>query len=166
MDWEVSLQVGASGPSHSMPGGWYIEDPADSFLLGNLPINGLDEWDVSKLGWFKSRSPTENHMDSTGEQIIRQAFKVQVENCALNSYKYQVHFQVPSFPLAKLIIHTKPIFPVLSRIYGPQSAGRRSARGDDVSVYSKYLRLAKACGSYAPRISAFSHDYAAQNQGK
>ena len=71
MDWEVSLQVGASGPSHSMPGGWYIEDPADSFLLGNLPINGLDEWDVSKLGWFKSRSPTENHMDSTGEQIIQ-----------------------------------------------------------------------------------------------
>ena len=73
-----------------MPSGWYIEDPADSFLLGNLPINGLDEWDVSKLGWFKSRSPTENHMDSTGQQIIRQAFKVQVENCALNSYKYQV----------------------------------------------------------------------------
>ena len=90
MDWEVSLQVGSAGPTHSMPGGWYIEDPVDSFLLGNLPINGLDEWDVSKLGWFKSRSPTENHMDSTGQQIIRQAFKVQVENCALNSYKYQV----------------------------------------------------------------------------
>eukprot|EP00093_Oithona_nana_P014457 14457.XXX_467503_458791_1 [CDS] Oithona nana genome sequencing. len=89
VDWEVSLQVGSAGPTHSMPGGWYIEDPADSFLLGNLPINGLDEWDVSKLGWFKSRSPTENHMDSTGQQIIRQAFKVQVENCALNSYKYQ-----------------------------------------------------------------------------
>ena len=85
MDWEVSLQVGSAGPTHSMPGGWYIEDPADSFLLGNLPINGLDEWDVSKLGWFKSRSPTENHMDSTGQQIIRQAFKVQVENVVLVS---------------------------------------------------------------------------------
>ena len=85
MDWEVSLQVGSACPTHLMPSGWYIEDPADSFLLGNLPINGLDEWDVSKLSWCKSRSPTENHMDSTGQQIIRQSFKVQVENVVLVS---------------------------------------------------------------------------------
>ena len=91
MDWEVSLQVGSAGPTHAMPAGWYVEDPRDSVLLGNLPINGLDEWDVSKLGWFKSRSPIENHMDATGEQIVRSAFKVDVENCALNSYKYQVN---------------------------------------------------------------------------
>ena len=44
------LQVGSAGPTHLMPGGWYIEDPVDSFLLGNLPVNGLNEWDISKLG--------------------------------------------------------------------------------------------------------------------
>lgn len=49
----------------------------------------MNEWDVTKLGWFKSRSPTEDHIDSTGQQIIRQAFKIQVENCADNNYKYQ-----------------------------------------------------------------------------
>ena len=44
------LQVGSAGPTHLMPGGWYIEDPVDSFLLGNLPVNSLNEWDISKLG--------------------------------------------------------------------------------------------------------------------
>ena len=50
VDWEVSLQVGSAGPTHLLPPGWYIEDPRDSILLGHLPINGLDEWDVAKLG--------------------------------------------------------------------------------------------------------------------
>jgi hypothetical protein len=50
-----------------------ISRPASGgLLLGNLPVNGLDEWDVAKLGWFKSRSATEDHIDSTGQQIIRQ----------------------------------------------------------------------------------------------
>ena len=82
--------MGSAGPSHALPQGWYIEDPRDSLLLGNLPVNALDEWDVSKLGWFKSRSPTEDHIDSTGQQIISQAFKVEVEDCAQNNFKYQV----------------------------------------------------------------------------
>ena len=90
VDWEVSLQVGSAGPSHAIPPGWYIEDPVTGILLGNVPVNSLDEWDVSKLGWFKSRSPTENHIDAAGQQIIRQAFKVDVNNCAENSFKYQV----------------------------------------------------------------------------
>ena len=77
VDWEVSLQVGSGGPTHALPSGWFIgtlewdfffkidpwfflllnfkffssiEDPQDSILLGNLPINALDEWDVAKLG--------------------------------------------------------------------------------------------------------------------
>ena len=90
MDWEVSLQIGSAGPSHALPPGWYIEDPRESILLGNVPINGLDEWDVAKLGWFKSRSLSEDHIDATGQQIIRQAFKAQVEDCGQNSIKYQV----------------------------------------------------------------------------
>lgn len=45
-----------------------------SGLLGNVPVNGLDEWDINKLGWFKFR-PNRNgeedpgdHMD-TGHQV-------------------------------------------------------------------------------------------------
>ena len=91
VDWEVSLQVGSAGPSHAIPPGWYVEDPRDGLLLGNLPINALNEWDVTKLGWFKSRSPSENHIDTAGQQIIRQSFKVEVEDCGANSFKYQVH---------------------------------------------------------------------------
>ena len=123
VDWEVSLQVGSAGPTHAMPAGWYVEDPRDSVLLSNLPINGLDEWDVSKLGWFKSRSPLENHMDATGEQIIRSAFKVNVENCALNSYKYQVYLvnSVGFFRQIKVVFY----FAVFSRVHGPQSIGER-----------------------------------------
>jgi len=49
----------------------------------------LNEWDVTKLGWLKSRSPTENHIDSAGQQIIRQSFKVEVEDCSANNFKYQ-----------------------------------------------------------------------------
>ena len=103
--------MGSSGPSHVLPSGWYIEDPKDGILLGNLPVNALNEWDVAKLGkhvrytvalkrksiirnfylgWFKSRSPTEDHIDATGQQIIRQAFKVEVEDCGSNQFKYQV----------------------------------------------------------------------------
>ena len=90
MDWEVSLQVGSAGPSSAIPPGWYVEDPRDGLLLGNLPINALNEWDVTKLGWFKSRSQSENHIDAAGQQIIRQSFKVEVEDCGTNSFKYQV----------------------------------------------------------------------------
>ncbi len=59
-------------------------------LLANLPVNSLNEWDVTKLGWFKSRSVNEDHIDATGEQIIRQAFRVVVDDCSLNKFKYQV----------------------------------------------------------------------------
>ena len=86
------MQVGSAGPSHAIPPGWYVEDPRNGLLLGNLPINALNEWDVTKLGWLKSRSPSENHIDSAGQQIIRQSFKVEVEDCGANSFKYQVTY--------------------------------------------------------------------------
>ena len=44
--------MGSSGPSHVLPSGWYIEDPKDGILLGNLPVNALNEWDVAKLGKY------------------------------------------------------------------------------------------------------------------
>ena len=80
MDWEVSLQVSSSGPSHALPPGWYIVSPdsaneGSSGLLGNVPVNGLDEWDINKLGWFKFRTnwngeeDQAEHMD-TGHQVL------------------------------------------------------------------------------------------------
>jgi hypothetical protein len=55
----------------SVPG-WYVVEPGTgsgdagtSGLLGNVPVNGLDEWDVNKLGWFKFR-PGWNGEDPDG----------------------------------------------------------------------------------------------------
>ena len=103
VDWEVSLQVTSSGPSHALPPGWYVVDPGtgsdvtgtgSSGLLGNVPVNGLDEWDVNKLGWFKFRQTSGSahdgvdHME-TGHQI-RQAFSATVENCQENRHTFKV----------------------------------------------------------------------------
>jgi len=67
--------------------GWYFAPELSHSLFGNVPVNALDEWDVNKLGWFKSRR-ARDHID-TGAQI-RRAFTVNVENCRKNSYSAEV----------------------------------------------------------------------------
>ena len=31
--------------------GWYFAPELSHSLYGNVPVNGLNEWDVNKLGW-------------------------------------------------------------------------------------------------------------------
>jgi hypothetical protein len=64
-------------------------------LLGNVPVNGLDEWDINKLGWFKFRQnwngedvDSGDHME-TGHQI-KQAFSASVEDCQDNRHTFKV----------------------------------------------------------------------------
>lgn len=68
----------------STGGNFHLHFVNPSYLknAGNLPLNGLDEWDIHKLGWFKSRK-FRDHIDPTGHQI-RQAFGAQVSNCQKN----------------------------------------------------------------------------------
>jgi len=41
--------------------------------MGNVPVNGLDEWDLHKLGWFKYKSNINSKDDGdrmdTGHQV-------------------------------------------------------------------------------------------------
>jgi hypothetical protein len=54
IDWEVSLQLSSAGPTSSLPPGWYFAPEFSHGLMGNVAVNALDEWDVRKLGWYKS----------------------------------------------------------------------------------------------------------------
>ena len=87
VDWEVSLQLSSAGPTSAVPPGWYFAPAGSHALQGNTPINRLNEWDVTKLGWFKSRRHRD-HID-TGHQI-RAAFSHHVRSCAANQVDAQV----------------------------------------------------------------------------
>ncbi|XP_040568877.1 cell fusion protein aff-1 [Lepeophtheirus salmonis] len=85
VDWEVSLQMSGAGPSNSVPPGWYMVPEMSHDLFGSIPINRLDEWNIYKLGWFKSKRD-KDHIESTGHQL-RRAFDVEMLNCMDNSYR-------------------------------------------------------------------------------
>ena len=77
-------------------------------LYGNLPINNLNEWDLDKLGWYKTskkRGMAHQHRkytnslfaDANNDQIvahtfsqIKRALNVKVTNCARNAHSYAV----------------------------------------------------------------------------
>ncbi len=88
MDWEVSLQLSSPGPTSAVPPGWYLVPEMSHALYGNVPVNGLDEWDISKLGWFKSRR-NRDHIDG-GRHRIRDAFSATVTDCRSNQYHGEV----------------------------------------------------------------------------
>lgn len=62
-------------------------------LMGNVPINDLNEWDLHKLGWFKSKK-TRNHISPQSQ--VKRAFAANVKNCKENSYTSEV-FNVNKF---------------------------------------------------------------------
>ena len=89
IDWEVSLQLSSAGPSSSVPPGWYMAPDLSHDLFGNVPINGLNEWNVQKLGWFKSRR-SRDHIQTSGQNLVRNAFQAKVRNCRDNLYDTEV----------------------------------------------------------------------------
>ena len=80
------------------------------YLYGNLPINNLNEWDLDKLGWYKTskkRGMNMAHQHSkvtnsffagaNNDQVvahtfsqIKRALNVKVTNCARNAHSYAV----------------------------------------------------------------------------
>ena len=65
IDWDVSLLVSSPGPTSLVPPGWYVvpdNTAADGsgsakshqhVMLAGEEVNGLDGWDLDRLGWFK-----------------------------------------------------------------------------------------------------------------
>ena len=107
MDWEVSLQLSSAGPSNRMPPGWYFTQAGDEIwhttsasasLYGNVGINGLDEWSVDKLGWYKSpKSSFQGDSSFYNGQVslrtmqqIADAFQVNTDSCVNNINAFQV----------------------------------------------------------------------------
>ena len=107
VDWEVSLQLSSAGPSNRMPPGWYFTRAGSEIwhstmaasLYGNVGINGLDEWSVDKLGWYKSPKSFKYHGDPgfhNGQvslrtmQQIRDAFQINTASCVNNVNTFQV----------------------------------------------------------------------------
>ena len=121
VDWEVSLQLSSTGPSNILPPSWYfmplnddghmlIHNQTQPYLYGNLPINNLNEWDLDKLGWYKTSKRRGMNMadqhrkftnslfaGASNDQVvahtfsqIKRALNVKVTNCARNAHSYAV----------------------------------------------------------------------------
>ena len=123
VDWEVSLQLSSTGPSNILPPSWYFmplnndghmlrHNQTQRYLYGNLPINNLNEWDLDKLGWYKTSKKrgmmmahqhrkftnslfadannNENQVVAHTFSQIKRALNVKVTNCARNAHSYAV----------------------------------------------------------------------------
>ncbi|TRY75096.1 hypothetical protein TCAL_00601 [Tigriopus californicus] len=87
VDWAVGLMVSSPGPKASVPPGWYFSaEGLQQDLFGNVPVNGLNEWNVQKLGWFKSQH---RRMDLFESRSRHQPHLVSpiIEDCASNTFK-------------------------------------------------------------------------------
>ena len=87
IDWYISLQISSPGPTTLVPPGWYVVPDHPSHrhsLLTGLHVNGLDEWDINKLGWFKAGKRS-SFVTSSLEQLSQQ-FLPTVESCAEGRY--------------------------------------------------------------------------------
>ena len=106
VDWEVSLQLSSVGPTNTMPPGWYFTPAGQDGwkhpgLFGNVQVNGLNEWNVDKLGWYKSTrrsssfSPnsrlfSNGHVSLQTFQQIKRSLNVHSDNCAQNDNRFHV----------------------------------------------------------------------------
>ena len=113
------MQLSSTGPSNILPPSWYFMQVQDhvmawnttSSLYGNIPINHLNEWNLDKLGWYKTskrkksimsrqmQKPGKNsfYENNKDDQVtahtfsqIKRALNVQVQNCAGNAHSYAV----------------------------------------------------------------------------
>lgn len=90
MDWAVGLMVSSPGPKASVPPGWYFSsDDIQQDLFGNVPVNGLNEWNVQKLGWFKSQHLEIDLFEGRNGQQAQLVSPI-IEDCASNTFKATV----------------------------------------------------------------------------
>ena len=87
IDWYLSLQVSTPGPTTLAPPGWYVVPGTTSHrnsLLTALNVNGLDEWDINKLGWLKAGKM--NRFVTSSLEQLSQHFLPSVQSCAEGEY--------------------------------------------------------------------------------
>jgi len=131
----VSLQISSVGPSNRMPPGWYFtfvgdeiwDDNLASHLYGNVGINGLDEWSVEKLGWYKSPKSFKNHNPGfhNGGQVslrtlqqIRESFHIRTDDCIhnLNTFQFTSQLLASSDTQLKSARRVADIYPFIKKL--------------------------------------------------
>eukprot|EP00116_Pleurobrachia_bachei_P002964 sb/3463226/ len=82
-DEMVTLNIATSSTASLLPAGWYFGSMSGSELRTNVKINGLNEWNMNKLGWYK----VQDGYDTIRESTVREAFVASTENCGENKLK-------------------------------------------------------------------------------
>ena len=98
IDWDVSLLVSSPGPTSLVPPGWYVvpdNTAADGsgsakshqhVLLAGEEVNGLDGWDLDRLGWFKMAAGGQAVLRAEGLSQLAARFSPTIGDCAGGSY--------------------------------------------------------------------------------
>ncbi|KAL5246852.1 hypothetical protein ACHWQZ_G018899 [Mnemiopsis leidyi] len=77
----VTMNIATSGTASLLPAGWYFGRTGSGELKTNVKINGLNEWNMNKLGWYKIQHGFETIRKST----VRDAFSATTMNCGDNN---------------------------------------------------------------------------------
>ena len=124
-DFDLRLQVSSSGPSSSIPAGWYSSSSSSSSfednnkngeeLLGNVPVNELNEWNVNKLGWIKSYDAAAGKL-LPDENVLKNAFSLKVLNCQRNEYSAELNSAFIGPDQLNRARRLKEIFPFIRQV--------------------------------------------------
>ena len=97
IDWDVSLLVSSPGPTSLVPPGWYVVPDStpttaggnrghEHILLAGEEVNGLDGWDLDRLGWFKMAAGGQAVLRAEGLGQLAARFSPQITDCAGGVY--------------------------------------------------------------------------------
>ena len=83
---DVSVSFETPGKTVPVPDGWYYGPAYSTEVLTNVKINGLNEWDVNKLGWLKYSSDGDLMYH---DLEIDPVFTAETVNCKENSVEVE-----------------------------------------------------------------------------
>jgi hypothetical protein len=85
--------VSSPGPTSLVPPGWYVVPDTDlsassheHVLLAGEEVNGLDGWDLDRLGWFKMAAGGQAVLRAEGLRQLAARFSPQIADCAGGVY--------------------------------------------------------------------------------
>ena len=119
IDWYVNIVISGGGHTPLLTPGWFVthdsSNPDNSILLTGLSINGLDTWDVTKLGWMKMKTRGGRGYLTHNLEQLSGYFTPTVDNCA--GVEVRGHF--PGVNIDKTDIggrHVTQEYPFISRV--------------------------------------------------
>jgi len=116
IDWYVSIVISSGGHSPVLPPGWYVtnNNNVSPRTLYTCPrVNGLDEWDVTKLGWAKI---TNQKLVTHNLEQLSNYFRPAVDSCTRGDIK--AHF--PGVMMDQSDIRGRDVsheFPFISQVH-------------------------------------------------